>query len=309
MIPSTRRSKSLRILALLACPILLPVPSHAVEVLLSGFETDLSTSIPGVSWSPQPTVSTQIASGIPGTSEGTHVLQIQHPEIWNANNTPWIQLNGQDVARAISESTALKFDLIAPQDFAWRQAFVVVQGSPISWTQTQFNLAAPPDTAFTVEFSLTQSFQDSQGMTRPLNQIALNAFDQETDWFQLIIAFQGQENLPLGTSTTYLDNLRLVQPDTPEIDGDYNSNGIVDAADYTVWRDHLGQTFALDNERPDAATPGVVDVEDYAFWKVNFGAGGGSGATVAVPEPATLFLAAIMLMSLNILNARPSTRK
>src|SRR5262249_40370997 len=25
--------------------------------------------------------------------------------------------------------------------------------------------------------------------------------------------------------------------------GDYNGNGVVDAADYTVWRDHLGQVF------------------------------------------------------------------
>ena len=32
--------------------------------------------------------------------------------------------------------------------------------------------------------------------------------------------------------------------------GDYNDNGIVDAADYTVWRDHLGQSFALSNEEP-----------------------------------------------------------
>ena len=26
------------------------------------------------------------------------------------------------------------------------------------------------------------------------------------------------------------------------LDGDYNANGVVDAADYTVWRDSLGQT-------------------------------------------------------------------
>jgi hypothetical protein len=76
--------------------------------------------------------------------------------------------------------------------------------------------------------------------------------------------------------------------------GDYNHNGVVDAADYTVWRDHLGQSFSLTNENPAAATPGVVDVEDYAFWKSHFGEslGSGSGATAnaAVPEPATLVL-------------------
>ena len=29
----------------------------------------------------------------------------------------------------------------------------------------------------------------------------------------------------------------------PIVAGDYNGNGIVDAADYTIWRDHLGQTY------------------------------------------------------------------
>ena len=67
----------------------------------------------------------------------------------------------------------------------------------------------------------------------------------------------------------------------PGVPGDYNQNGTVDAADYTVWRDHLGQTFTLTNENPAAATPGVVDAEDYAFWKSHFGEslGSGSGAT------------------------------
>jgi hypothetical protein len=63
--------------------------------------------------------------------------------------------------------------------------------------------------------------------------------------------------------------------------GDYNRNGIVDAADYVVWRNRLGATF----------TPA-----DYDVWRSNFGqtTGSGAGATVnaAVPEPATL----VMLM-------------
>ena len=32
------------------------------------------------------------------------------------------------------------------------------------------------------------------------------------------------------------------QPFTPQLVGDYNGNGIVDAADYAVWRDTLGST-------------------------------------------------------------------
>jgi hypothetical protein len=77
--------------------------------------------------------------------------------------------------------------------------------------------------------------------------------------------------------------------------GDYNNNGVVDAADYTTWRDALGQSIALSNETESL---GFVDQDDYIAWKGNFGAtrGGGSGAaalagaTSTVPEPASIGL-------------------
>jgi hypothetical protein len=87
----------------------------------------------------------------------------------------------------------------------------------------------------------------------------------------------------------YIDDLTLdvtsVSSGTP---GDYNSNGIVDAADYTVFRDHLGQSVTLPND----STPGSVTQADYDVWKSNFGnhSGSGSGASAAVPEPANLLL-------------------
>jgi hypothetical protein len=49
--------------------------------------------------------------------------------------------------------------------------------------------------------------------------------------------------------------------------GDYNHDFLVDAADYTVWRDNFGTTASLPNDE----TPGVVDGEDYDAWKTNFG--------------------------------------
>ena len=64
--------------------------------------------------------------------------------------------------------------------------------------------------------------------------------------------------------------------------GDYNLNGIVDAADYTVWRDTLGSMSDL---RADGSGNGKVDADDYTVWKSHFGQtlpapGGGSGAAV-----------------------------
>lgn len=56
--------------------------------------------------------------------------------------------------------------------------------------------------------------------------------------------------------------------------GDYNSNGSFDAADYTVWRDKLGQPVANLNNRP--SNTGVVDGNEYDTWKSNFGSKGKS---------------------------------
>ena len=70
--------------------------------------------------------------------------------------------------------------------------------------------------------------------------------------------------------------------------GDYNGDGAVDAADYTVWRDHLGTNTPLPND----VTPATVDQVDYGTWKANFGPlTPGTGSSLenlaAIPEPST----------------------
>jgi hypothetical protein len=75
--------------------------------------------------------------------------------------------------------------------------------------------------------------------------------------------------------------------------GDYNGNGVVDAADYVVWRSHLGQSFALPNRDP--ANIGVIGTADYSSWRNHFGSTGGGGAALAslVPEPSGILLGLI----------------
>jgi glucose/arabinose dehydrogenase len=74
------------------------------------------------------------------------------------------------------------------------------------------------------------------------------------------------------------------------IPGDYNHNGIVDAADYTVWRDSFGQ--AGNGLAADGNGNGQVDNDDYAVWAANFGhVSTATGSGAAVPEPAAAMLA------------------
>jgi hypothetical protein len=87
--------------------------------------------------------------------------------------------------------------------------------------------------------------------------------------------------------------------------GDYNGNGTVDAADYVLWR----KGGPLINE---VDTPGVVNAADYAAWRARFGntgsgagadlnaavSGPGTTATAAVPEPTTLALLLIGMLTM-----------
>ena len=95
--------------------------------------------------------------------------------------------------------------------------------------------------------------------------------------------------------------------DIAPLSGDYNGDGIVDLADYTVWRNNLGATdesaFA-----PGTGNGGGVDVSDYSEWKANFGATPSSIpeiSNVSVPEPATYV---VVLLAVAAYGLRRSAR-
>jgi hypothetical protein len=52
--------------------------------------------------------------------------------------------------------------------------------------------------------------------------------------------------------------------------GDYNQDGVVDLADYTVWADNFGKT-GPPHIHGDGNGDGTVDLADYTIWADNFG--------------------------------------
>ncbi len=134
-----------------------------------------------------------------------------------------------------------------------------VESTGTSWTSANFAdivLGADVDITFETQF----------GMSRPI-----------TYYHDL------GKNFGIGFYTDFV----------PQVDGDYNGDGVVDAADFTVWRDTLGLEGDL---RADGDNNGTIDGDDYIVWSTHFGAVAGSSqaTTTAIPEPSAITLMLIL---------------
>ncbi len=90
----------------------------------------------------------------------------------------------------------------------------------------------------------------------------------------------------------------LVEPEAPNLVGDYNNDGTVDAADYTVFRDSLGSTSQL---AADGSNNGVVDVDDYNLWVNAYGNTSSASTATTVPEPGSWLHAISMLATISLI--------
>jgi probable HAF family extracellular repeat protein len=75
-----------------------------------------------------------------------------------------------------------------------------------------------------------------------------------------------------------------------EIPGDFNGDGIVDAADLTSWKTGFGKIDNVTLTQGDADGDQDVDGADFLHWQRQLGSPAAAAATAAVPEPATLLL-------------------
>jgi pectate lyase len=146
------------------------------------------------------------------------------------------------------------------------------------------------DLAGLLEVNLLENYMPGEGATFDV----LDWTGSSSNAFDMLALPDLGGALAWDTSLLASQGVLSVIASAPILAGDYNNDGKVDAADYTVWRDALHSGAALQNE---TASLGIVDADDYDAWKANFGvmAELGGGAVGAVPEPGSLVLAAVAL--------------
>lgn len=87
-----------------------------------------------------------------------------------------------------------------------------------------------------------------------------------------------------GAGAVHIDDVAFTAVAPAAAQGDFNGDGTVDLADYTTWRDALGQTGVV--LPADGNGDGQVDTTDYEVWRSNYGQAS-TNASVAAPEPGT----------------------
>jgi hypothetical protein len=130
----------------------------------------------------------------------------------------------------------------------------------------------PSDGFVIIQGSITSSVSGTFANLTPSGRVNVEGAD-------------GSFEVLFGSNSVLLANYLA---DAPVLVGDFNDDGVVDAADYIVWRKLEGTSAVLPNE---TASPGAVDIEDYDAWASNLGASNnGKGSEAAAPEPAALML-------------------
>jgi hypothetical protein len=207
--------------------------------------------------------------GSNGNLAGDHVTDIRASQDTVSNNDP--------TGRRVLESVGLAAgnDGSAPLAAAWSFPAVLATGT---FSGTAGTLTLQPHAGFDGD-----SDPDPQSFTLLYGGdpgTGINAWDDSSE----------------------VEFAQLVQSSTVTIGvpGDYDHNGLVEPADYDVWTTTYGSTTILD---ADGNGSGKVDAADYTVWRDSLPAPG-QASSVAVPEPATICLAALILATTGCVRRR-----
>jgi hypothetical protein len=146
---------------------------------------------------------------------------------------------------------------------------------------------------------------DLYSRTFPGQWVDATGLADGTYWLEEI--FDPYNLIQESNETNNITRILVTLTNIPEpliLPGDYNNDGSVGAADYTVWRNTLGSTLPLSQygTGADGDGDGWISAADYPVWKEHYGdtASGAGTLLNLVPEPSNLTALALVLMWLAI---------
>lgn len=172
-------------------------------------------------------------------------------------------------------------------------------GTTADWVLVESTIVIdddPDDSGFGWQIGTESFFVDAVEEIRAVMFVGDFAGNDLTDGGSFFV-----DNLLLEVFATEADMLSTPNPNPRPLaqdfsPGDYNNNGVVDAADYTTWRDNVG---AAEGTLPNDTDGGVIGDPQYNTWVANFGDVTpdpfGPPVAVAVPEPGSVILAMVGL--------------
>jgi hypothetical protein len=221
-------------------------------------------------------------------------------------NGSWKPLaDGSDGSAAADYGGKATFLFIVTVNFAGRNLvagltsdILPIDGSghfDLSTTTVAFtsgDLAYRSSAGTPVGFASIAGKSDTLSGTGTLSSLAQGTQTTETLSLPVNSTFVLQPDATTTINLTLTGQLVATSTFATPLPGDYNQNGVVDAADYVVWRKNSGSGTSLPNDD----TPGV-GLDDFTRWRAHFGqtvSGNGSGSNLragsAVPESSSLGL-------------------
>ncbi len=257
-----------------------------------GTATTITQQRQGVAWLDNNTVLSMSTAGNLFVTDSTNLISVSKGTVVNAG--------------LVSASTSLEYNTaISPYVWALYGGFNGAQNANLGNSVNTLYIIDPTNFSVLHQVDLSSS-STTNGISTPAGSVPTAnslAFDSSGDLFiggnggsVSVIPHAASNALTIGdlsaspwyvgtfSSFTGID-IGLPGAAPAGVSGDYNNNGVVDMADYVLWRNG----GPLQND----PTPGVQP-SDYDYWRSRFGAtsgsGSGLGSSSAVPEPASALL-------------------
>ena len=222
-----------------------------------------------------------------GFVDGPGVTPDNSLGLWSeAMGGPRLVAREGDLAPGVTDGAVVRFfEALAMNRWGQTAFYGTLGGAGISSSNDNGLWAEDPDGEVRLIVREGDGVEVVPGDTRTVQALAFVGGPAGQDGRRSAFNHQGQ----LAALARFTDGSAavLLWDDTLALPGDFDADGVVDAADYTVWRNRLGTTYA-DSE--------------YEVWRANFGQTAGSesilsatadwpnNANAAVPEPPSFWL-------------------